>query len=204
MHTLAEILQDLLRNEEINESELARRCGLKQPLLYRLSHGDNTNPTINSLRPIANYFGVSISQLIGETPLPKALQTHKTNWALLPLIDFEQAITWPNNREQIECKLKIYTDIDVSDEAYALQVCDSTMLPRFIEGTILVVDPNSQQKNRDFVIAQHQQHQQATFQQLLIEGCQRYLKPLNTAFPPQAMQEEDMVLGTVVQTKLNY
>ena len=69
MSRLSEVLQALLRHRKLTVSELSRHTGLVQPVIYRMTTGETDNPKLSSLLPIANYFNVNLSQLIGEEPL---------------------------------------------------------------------------------------------------------------------------------------
>lgn len=55
-----------MSKEKINCTDLSRRTGIAQPIIHRLSHGQNINPKINTLKPIARYFKVRIDDLIEE------------------------------------------------------------------------------------------------------------------------------------------
>lgn len=80
MASLSANLKVLMSLSKINASELARRTGIAQPIIHRLSTGQNTNPKLATIKPIARYFSVTVSQLIGEDPLPneKAHTTAET------------------------------------------------------------------------------------------------------------------------------
>lgn len=54
---------------KISSAELARKTGVAQPVVYRLMTGVTENPQILTIKPIANFFGVSIEQLLGMIPL---------------------------------------------------------------------------------------------------------------------------------------
>jgi transcriptional regulator with XRE-family HTH domain len=49
----------------LTASELSRKTGIAQPVIYRLVTGGTENPQILTLKPIADFFKVSIEQLLG-------------------------------------------------------------------------------------------------------------------------------------------
>lgn len=55
-------LKTLMSLAQINASELARRTSITQPIIHRLSTGQNTNPKLPTIKPIARYFSVNVSQ----------------------------------------------------------------------------------------------------------------------------------------------
>jgi transcriptional regulator with XRE-family HTH domain len=69
MNTLRSNLRYLLDKAELSENELSRRTGISQQIINRMLSGENTNPKIATLTPLAHYFHISISQLIGERPM---------------------------------------------------------------------------------------------------------------------------------------
>ena len=59
-------LKKLMKLRETNPSELARQTGVAQPIIHRIASGKNTNPKLETLKPLAVHFQVSISELIGD------------------------------------------------------------------------------------------------------------------------------------------
>jgi len=69
MDSLANRLTTLMQKQNLSSSELARLTGITQPVIYRLMTGQTENPQIFTIKPIADYFGISIDQLMGFLPL---------------------------------------------------------------------------------------------------------------------------------------
>ena len=69
MENLSSVLTHLMSEKGISSAELARKTGVTQPVIYRLMTGETENPQILTLKPIANFFGISIEQLLGLIPL---------------------------------------------------------------------------------------------------------------------------------------
>ncbi len=205
---LSTILKTLMGSRKLSESELSRQTGIGQPVIHRMISGETGNPKIETLRPIASYFSISINQLIGDEPLPKesllgTITNKVRSWIQVPLLSWEEAASWPNlDDEQLE--RRVPTDIDVSDNAFALIIKDSTMLPRFPEGTLIVIDPSYQAADRDFAIVHIEGHKQVSFKQILIDGEETYLKPLNDDFKVQLLDKKHRFLGVMVQARIDY
>lgn len=209
MKKLNTILKALMAEVGISESELARRTGVGQPVVHRIASGETDNPKVATLSPIANFFAISISQLIGDEPLPENRLAGTYNpgvhgWRQLPLLEWEQLLEWPNLKEQPKPTQSISTDLDLGEHACALVVKDNTMEPRFPEGTVIILDPAIQPENRDFAVVHIDGHKLPTFKQMLIDGNVAYLKPLNLDFKPFALDKNYHVLGTVVQSRMDF
>ena len=73
MPTVSEILTKLMARQQLTDNELADRVGIPQPTISRIKNGDSRDPRDTTLRPLADYFGLTISQLRGDMPLPQDL-----------------------------------------------------------------------------------------------------------------------------------
>lgn len=70
MSTVAEILTTLMVRAGLSDNELADRTGIPQPTISRIKNGHSRDPRDSTLRPLAEYFRLSVSQLRGDLPLP--------------------------------------------------------------------------------------------------------------------------------------
>jgi SOS-response transcriptional repressor LexA len=209
MNNLAYILRQLMHEQDLTTSELARRTGIGQPVIHRILTSETGDPKVSTLSAIANYFAVSISQLIGDEPLPKTRlpgthEVSKFGWNKAPLLSWEDAIDWPENKEKFPELEYLLTDTEVGSNAYALKVKDTTMRPLFPENTVLIVDPVLQPEDRDYAIVHIEKQKQAIFRQILFDGQNIYLKPLNTDFKIILLKEKYKFLGVVVQSRSEF
>ena len=58
-----------MANVGIKSAELARKTGIAQPVISRLMTGITSNPQILTIKPIADFFDVTLEQLLGISPL---------------------------------------------------------------------------------------------------------------------------------------
>lgn len=68
--SIARILTELMARERLSDNDLAARTGVPQPTISRIKSGDSRDPRDSTLRPLAEYFRISLSQLRGDVPLP--------------------------------------------------------------------------------------------------------------------------------------
>ncbi len=208
---LKEILRKLMSEVNINEAELARKTNIPQPTLHRILSGSTRSPRGNSLSPLANFFSVTISQLIGDDPLsleriPGTYNPSISGWTSIPLISWEDALDWPNIHANLRSdgwNAWSSTDATVSPMAFALRVKGEAMAPRFPEGTLLIVDPEYKPQDKDFVVVKVANQSQATFKQLLFDGDDAYLKPLNPEFNTARMDKRQTILGVMIQARVD-
>lgn len=76
----------------------------------------------------------------------------------------------------------IETSVQPREHTFALRVDGDSMEPDFQAGTILIVEPELEAHVGDFVIAKNGD-EEATFKQLVRDGGDWYLKPLNPRYP---------------------
>ncbi len=195
-----------------NEANLARKTGIPQPTLHRILSGATKSPRGSSLAPIANFFSITINQLIGldELPEDRVAGTHNSRiygWTSIPIIAWQKVAIWNKFKQKLQqtnWKNWTSTDLSVSDSTFALLVETDAMSPTFNEDTILIIDPFVKAKNRDYVIVSSRGKNDTTFRQLLIDGDTQYLKPINADFLTMTMDNDKYLAGTLVQARMDY
>jgi SOS-response transcriptional repressor LexA len=203
MSKLAAIIKALMREKDISVTELARQTQISQPVLHRLATGATYNPQIATLVPIANFFAVTLDQLIGNAPL-SAASVQRQQWAKVPLLALDEVLAWLEHRASIMPTAFVATDSGISKNTYAIQLNDSTMQPRFVEGTLLIINPEDTAEDQDFVVVHTSDQKRVTCKQFLSDGETQYLKPLNPDFPIIQMNKNHRILGRMVQARFDY
>jgi SOS-response transcriptional repressor LexA len=117
----------------------------------------------------------------------------------VPLISWVQAGAFHEAIEDMANVEYIVTDAKVKPSTYALRVAGDSMMPLFTPGMILIVDPDMVAATGDYVIAKNGDNE-ATFKQFIKDGADRYLKPLNPAYPLKLVGDID-IIGVVIQAQ---
>ena len=78
------------------------------------------------------------------------------------------------------------------------------MLPRYAEGTILVIEPTIETRNNDFAAVVVGNESRMQFKQTLFDGEDLYLKPLNPDFQIRNVGKNYRILGTMIQALTEY
>ncbi len=77
---LSAILNHLMAESKIDGVQLSRRTGIPVTTINRLRKNDaDNNPTLSTLVPLAHFFAITVSQLIGDEPIPDASITGMQN-----------------------------------------------------------------------------------------------------------------------------
>jgi DNA polymerase V len=82
-------------------------------------------------------------------------------------------------------------------EPFALTVLGDSMIPEFVEGHVIIIDPDGIVKNGSFVLAVYQE--EYIFRQLVIVNEKYFLKPLNHLYPTLEISGLDAVKGVIIQ-----
>ena len=69
--SLGDVLSLLMTECDIDDAKLSREVSIPASTISRMRLNPDANPTASTLRPIAKFFSVSISQLLGDEPLPE-------------------------------------------------------------------------------------------------------------------------------------
>lgn len=203
---LRENLNKLMDECKINMSQLHRHTGVPIGTIQRMRNDPEPNPTISSLKPIADFFNVTVNQLIGDEALPVnrligAYVEKENSWENVPIISWQQAITWPNAK--LENPIFVKTDAEIPTSSFALKVEEENW-DGFLKNTILIVAFNLKPEHRDYIITHKQGENSVSLKQLIIYEGISYLKPPNREFKTSVLDSTYDVIGVVVQTKMNH
>lgn len=210
MSILAENLKKLMSQRHINPSELARHTGIAQPIIHRLMTGQNTNPKLATIKPIAQHFGVNISQLIGEDHLPEPSNTSKDHRVTkVPVVNWGDLDSWPQMMAKYlhmpETEF-VATDANVSDQAYSIVVDHNELAPLFPRGTQLIIEPKLKPVDQDFVLVHTAGESNPSIHQVVLEGNRVLLRSV-AGFDRNNMKplmQGDRFLGVMAQAKLDF
>lgn len=200
---VGDVLAEIMRLRRIDVATLSGVTGIPVPTLNRLKSGKNTNPTLATLLPIANYFGISINQLIGKESMLQvsSLAAEKKSIdSCIPLVSIRESVTDVDKKKYPI----IRTSADVSDAAFAIAVKDAFITSEFPENAILIFDPSLKPNHRDYVIVRLSDLQKPILRQLLIDGDDYYFKPLSRELGEMVLSKKHQIEAVLVQAIMNY
>lgn len=88
------------------------------------------------------------------------------------------------------------TSVPVKQFTFALRVEGDSMEPDFKEGMVIIVEPELDPLPNDFVIVKNG-NEESTFKQLVKDGSDWYLKPLNDRYPIKQLTADMRIVGVV-------
>ena len=201
MNNLNHTLKQLIKNSELSENELAKRMNITVTTLNKIKTGIMSNPTLQTLHCIAQYFKITIDQLIGKAPLDNLFSN---NLHCVPFINFETInkidITTLNFENYFNWK-RIELDADIRNhKIFATSLSSEAMFPLIDKETIVIIDEHELPRNHSLVLAHIAKLDELLMRKLLIDGSFWILKAINTSFPEIHLNNKDKIIGTIIAT----
>ena len=82
-------------------------------------------------------------------------------------------------------------------EPFALQVLGDAMQPEFLDGVVIIVDPEGVLRDGSYIVAYH--NDEYTFRQYRLHEEKHYLVPLNDLYDTEEFAGPSVVKGVVIQ-----
>ena len=186
----------------LSDAELARKTGISQPRITNLRNGRVKNPSIDTLISLANYFYISISQLVGEIPISSLPTTPNTSqkYLLAPMLDNYQDIkAFIKNPDYFPKRIPLYKPSNQAVFSFLLR--EKMMEPRFPQYSHLIFSPNRVAIDGDYVLIYFSNIKLLLFRQLLIDGENKYAINVNPkCSQTRQLTTKDKILGVLVET----
>lgn len=209
---LSRVLTRLMEESNLRASQLSRNTGLAYATITRMMNEPDCNPTLSSLQKIADFFGVSSEQLLGKEPLHKHIHGYRPDvdkWINVPVLTLREAIGWPGEPGNIDDhdRPHIKTDLNVSEHVFAVIGEGESLEPRFSEGTVLILDPEREPKNKDYALLLMEGKTLPQFRQLFMDGSDIYARTINPNLAentPFLLSNKTKILGILIQAKSTF
>lgn len=205
------ILKALMFKKDINTCQLARELNLPQQTLQRIVSGTSPNPHSKTLRPLAEYFDISLDQIRGKKPLPEAVVELSlpvtARSKSVPVIPWDQINLYLDNPSYVSELENIFTDTKMPQWVFATILGESSMEPYIPEGSLLILDPKKEPSDRNFVVVRLAESDTVVCRQLLNDGDMHYIKAMSTdlaEFPMRLLTKQDQVVAVVVEYRYRY
>jgi transcriptional regulator with XRE-family HTH domain len=206
------ILRDCLLRlmGDMSESNLARAANIPKATINRILSGRTPDPRASTLVPIAQYFGVSLEQLLGVMPLPEQIPLRAqtiahTHVLQMPFVAMNKIYQWHNQEFPATQHKDIVKDNArfVVDGCYLTQVDTIFMQPKFFNKTHIVVNPQLTTTHGDYVIYHLCESKQTLLRKLIIEGERQFLVCIDPHFNETTpLNNQDIYLGKVVKSEV--
>ncbi len=204
-HNITQLIES---NEEIQGSiiALAKLTGISRQGLSKLVKGSADNPGLDTLLAISSTLGVTVSQLIGQLPLEAKFADKGIRH--VPILLWQQA----KKAKELAPKKNlgnwddwIVTTTSLSASSFALRIESKQLEPYFYNSSVLIVDPEVEPIDNDYVIVQSKTCHKGRLKKIVIDG-NFWLHSLINEHPPIELsnQSEYSICGVVLQSIVLY
>lgn len=202
MELLRQNLAYLFERRQTNPNAAADQVGVSQPTLHRLLNRPQPRPSADTLRKLADYFGVTVDDLLTRdlsTGLPAEaiaranVREGPSIKGLVPLLTSVQAGEWceiAGTFQRDDARVWLPCPVKHGPRTFCLTVEGESMKnpgarPSYEPGDVIFVDPDVAAKPGDRVVARLESQVAATFKQYLEEDGRKLLKALNPDWQPR-------------------
>jgi SOS-response transcriptional repressor LexA len=208
-HQLSVILKKLMVESDIDDIRLANLTGVPFTTIARMRSNPKANPTVASLRPLAKNFGISISQLLGDEPLPpnrltKALLDKNSISTRIPIIPWDKVMNSMLNDKSAFKDIVGWVSVNLptSINSYALRIDHLGYGSRFPDDALLIVDPEVLPQSGNTVLIKLNQDLNILLKDIIIEDSIVYLKSVNPELTHIVTLSEPYTLcGSIIEVR---
>ena len=197
------IVRKLMEHFKMSEADLCRSVNLPQTTINRLLTGQTCDPRISTLTILAQFFDVSLDQMIGKEKLILNPSYHQARGTIIPIIEWSHLKQWfssQNDTENISQNF-VKTEKILSTGSFAIKTpiaCESV----FGKDSLLIMnrlhDVASLEGQMVLVELSNEQY---GLRQILQEGSTYYLKRLFAPFDVSLAENKNTFHACVVESR---
>ncbi len=199
---IGEYLKSKRKASEMSLRDAAKAAGISHVHVKEIED-NKISPSFDKVMNLLRAYHADVQEFLRETGfLPPGLeQVSSEGLRRVPVLSWTQAGNW---KEMVAQEAEEYIETD-SKGLFALKVVGDSMEPEFIEGDIVIINPQIKQEHGDFVVVAND-NGEATLKQLKKYGSTRVLHPLNPKYEDIELKKDVqyVVIGVVVEKKKRY
>ena len=208
-HVIADNLRSLLKSRKVSENEVAQALGVPVMTIRRLVSGETTDPRVSTLKTLANYFEVSVDDLIeGHKASAGVELVGKNKPIFVPMLDWSTAEKMQSIYDVDLSTWKEWHPVSLgqkgsmSEKSFGLESRPS-MSPRFQQGTFFIIDPDVAPSDGDMVLVRIKKNNEITLRELSVDPPEWQLHPVVTGSNVLEYASEHYdIVGVVILTML--
>lgn len=206
---IREVLGSLVNDIcKMSGTALAKELKLPAPTINRILSGHVGDPRTSTLLLIANYFNITVDQLLGNSPLPEKYVTQVNNdlepKAALNLFCLEEGFKeLSKNDSQRWFYWRTNRGAKCSNN-FALQISSTKYSPEFAQHTVLIVNPELIASDGDYIIIENEVNKNLSVKKYMVDGDDVYLLPVGPSLKiVQLEANKHQIIGIVQEAHLS-
>ena len=195
---LAKTLNELLeQREKLTPAALARKLGIPTNKITRILNGDVTDPKASTLVQIANYFDITIEQLLGLEPIARhgEAQQMESFSRSLPIFMLSKGT------ESTPQEWYRWVENEVDGEYCALAIDTDLYEPIFPLNSLLIINQDASPEDRSYIIVKKKDKSaHYSIKRFVVDGSTNYLYPINPKLPVEIYDDNlYTVVGVILE-----
>lgn len=182
----------------MSEQQFAAALGVSRGAVQQWEKQGGTAPKRANQGRVAKLLGISVAELISGVSAGARGADMRAEVFLVSEVEAGNYTVIDNFKSNTRFET-VPVSVPVKKHTYALRVHGDSMVSEsgdsFPAGSILIIEPEMEAIPGDYVIALNQANE-TTFKQLIKDGGDWYLKPLNNRFPMKLLGDAK-VIGVV-------
>jgi SOS-response transcriptional repressor LexA len=201
--SINKLIRDGRKRLLMSEEDFAQALGVTRGTVQQWEKEGGTAPNRKRQPLVAKLLGVSVAHLMsGGADTTEGPSIGGT----VPLLSSVQAGNFKEYVDNFQPgdggSEGVPTSVPVGRHTFALRVSGDSMEPDFQAGMILIIEPDLEANPGDYVIAKNGDSE-TTFKQLVKDGGDWYLKPLNNRYPMKALGDS-VIVGVLRAVEKRY
>lgn len=196
-HHAGACLKELMQASDIDDTMLASATQVAKSNISRLKNDPQSNPTLATLKPIADYFNITVSQLLGEVPLKRSASRRQK----VPILSLDTVGAYRKGTITEACDW-FTTEVKVSKDAFAIRIDDSDIASVFPAKTHLLIDSRDSYPTNCYVLIFEGEEKVPVFRQYIKDGQHIILKSLKAELSlTHALDDSILIVGMVLEVR---
>lgn len=199
------ILQMLMGN--MSEGALAKAVNVPKATIHRVLSGITPDPRAGTLLPIAQYFNITIEQLMGIMELPKnspLISTRSLDAVEMPFVLFDKLEEWlkENYKPEKFYEITSFGKKPIDTNCFITQMCSDEMAPLFSSKTYLIIRKQNNVNIDDVALVFNTNNNSFLVRKYIELKGEKYLFPANSSYNVVDFDHKIKLVGIVLEGRI--
>ena len=195
------LLEQLMLDAGVDDTRLSQATKIAKANISRLKNDPKANPTLATLKPLAAFFGVTVSQLLGEAPLSGVKEQGQVR-CRIPVLPWSSINAFLSEAHFTKADEWISMEDTMHAQAFGVIISDKTLSPIFPLGALLIIEPQQEYTDGMYVLIEGIDGGEPFLRQYLVDGKMRLLKSIKLGSNwGEPISNEMKIIGSVIEIR---